>query len=102
MHSGPQWIDQRQPFCPNDAMPVLDHQAVDDSSGSPVIGTLPDCRSNHSYGSPREGIIGSSTALRKALELALTVAATNSSVRIGSSWATSIMAAKSRLRNGAM
>ena len=70
MSSPYQWIDQPKPFGPN-------------NTTSPLrVGSLPDSESNNSDGSPIRGVVGSSPALRKALELALTVAATNSSVLI--------------------
>jgi len=70
MSSPYQWIDQPEPFGPNDTTPPL------------RVVSLSDSESNDSDGSPIRGVVGSSPALRKALELALTVAATNSSVLI--------------------
>jgi formate hydrogenlyase transcriptional activator len=47
-----------------------------------MVGTLTGPRANHSDERPWEGVVGSSPALREALELVLTVAPTNSSVLI--------------------
>jgi formate hydrogenlyase transcriptional activator len=76
------WIRSSQSFCPNDRTPALNRQIADDNSRSSLAPPLPDSESNHSCGGVCEGVIGSSPALREALELALTVAATRSSVLI--------------------
>jgi formate hydrogenlyase transcriptional activator len=77
MSSSQPWIRSSQPFCPSDTTPALQRQSEDDNSQS-----RPGSSSNHSDGGLWEGVVGSSPALREALELALTVAPTNSSVLI--------------------
>jgi len=83
MSSTYQWIDQPGPFVPNETMPRAHRQATPDSSeGSSPVVSESDSRVHDDGVSAHIGIIGSSLALRRALELALTVAATNSSVLI--------------------
>lgn len=75
------WIRSSQPFCPSNTTPAL-HRQADDNLQSPLVASLPDSGPNHSSGGPWDGIVGSSPTLRKALDLAVTVAPTNSSVLI--------------------
>jgi formate hydrogenlyase transcriptional activator len=77
------WIDQPGPFCPNETMPPLRRQSTQDS-GMRRSAVVPLSASWSGDGGVNavEGVVGSSPALRKALELALTVAPTNSSVLI--------------------
>lgn len=82
MSSTPQWIDRSEPFYPSHTTPVLRRQVVDDNSRSSVVVPQADCLSNNTCAGPFAGIVGSSSGLRDALELALTVAPTNSSVLI--------------------
>ena len=83
MRSTCQWINQPEPLVPNDRMLRSHRQATPDSSvrSSPVVSPS-DSRVYNGGISADVGIIGSSPALRKALELAITVAATNSFVLI--------------------
>jgi transcriptional regulator with GAF, ATPase, and Fis domain len=77
------WIDQPGPFCPNETMPPLHRQATHDRGmRSSAVVPPSDSLSNPSAVDPVGGVVGSSPALRKALELALTVAPTSSSVLI--------------------
>ncbi len=70
MSSPYQWIDQPQPLGPNSTTPAV--RAV----------CLSDSESNDSDSRVTGGVVGSSSGLRRALDLALTVAPTNSSVLI--------------------
>ena len=82
MNSSQPWTRSSQPYFPGNTTPQPHRQAVDNNSQSSMVGTLTAPRPNHSDEGPWEGVVGSSPALRKALELALTVAPTNSSVLI--------------------
>jgi len=84
MSSAHQWIHESDPFCPDNAAPHLHRQAAphDSSSQSSRIVSVTNSLSGDTYCSPSECVVGSSPALRNALDLALTVAPVNSTVLI--------------------
>lgn len=82
MSSTQPWVRSSQPFGPSDTTSAVLCETVDDDLRNPLPASPTDSGLNHSYGGSWERVVGSSPALRKALDLVLTVAPTNSSVLI--------------------